>query len=217
MSQILAALFAKVVILFTRLVTAAQVYWRGCAPAPVQRIYYANHASHGDFVLIWSVLPAALRHRTRPVAGADYWLKTPVHRWIARKVFRAVLIERRQPSRGCDPLAPMVEAIDRGQSLILFPEGSRNTTDAPLLAFKGGIYHLARKRPAVELVPVWLANLNRVLPKGEFVPVPVLCTVTFGPPLKLAAGEKKAEFLCRARSALLDLAPRVSPLRASCT
>ncbi len=211
MTQLLTALFTNTIILFTRLVTAAQVRWLGCGPEPIQRIYYANHASHGDFVLIWSVLPAALRHKTRPVAGADYWLQTPVHRCIAQKVFRAVLIDRQQPSRGSDPLAPMVDAIDGGQSLILFPEGSRNTTDAPLLAFKGGIYHLARKRPDVELVPVWLANLNRVLPKGEILPVPILCTVTFGPPLKLAAGEKKADFLVRVRNALLNLAPSATP------
>ncbi len=211
MTQLLAALFTSAIILFTRLVTAAQAHWLGCGPEPVQRIYYANHASHGDFVLVWTVLPPALRRKTRPVAGADYWLKTPLHRLIAEKIFRAVLIDRQQPLRGCDPLAPMTEAIDDGASLILFPEGTRNTTDAPLLAFKGGIYHLARKRPDVELVPVWLANLNRVLPKGEIVPVPLLCAVTFGSPLKLEAGEIKADFLTRARDALLNLAPCAIP------
>ena len=211
MTQLLAALFTMAIILFTRLVTAVQAHWRGCGPQPVQRIYYANHASHGDFVLVWTVLPPALRIKTRPVAGADYWLKTPLHRFIALKVFRAVLIDRQPPSRGSDPLAPMTEAIDDGASLILFPEGTRNSTDAPLLPFKGGIYHLARKRADVELVPVWLANLNRVLPKGEIVPVPLLCTITFGPPLKLEAGEAKADFLDRARDALLSLAPCATP------
>ncbi|MDH3739271.1 MAG: 1-acyl-sn-glycerol-3-phosphate acyltransferase [Alphaproteobacteria bacterium] len=212
MTRLLAALFPSALIVFTRLVTAVRADRPGCVPEPVQRIYYANHASHGDFALVWSVLPATLRRTTRPVAGVDYWLKTRLHRFMAQKMFRAVLIERLKPQRGCDPLAPMTDALDDGASLILFPEGTRNTTDAPLLPFKGGVYHLARKRPTLEFVPVWIANLNRVLPKGEIVPVPLLCTVTFGAPLKHETGETKAQFLARARNALLSLAPEATQI-----
>lgn len=210
MTRLLAALFTIAVIVFTRLLTAVQARWLGCVPAPIQRIYYANHASHGDFVLVWTVLPPALRNKTRPVAGADYWRKTFIHRFIALKIFRAVLIDRLRPQCGSNPLAPMIDALDDGASLILFPEGTRNATDTQLLPFKGGIYHLSRRRPDVEMVPVWIANLNRVLPKGEIVPVPLLCTVTFGAPLKFETGEMKADFLARARDALLNLAPGAS-------
>ena len=215
MIQILADLFANATILLTRVTTGVQAHWIGCGPEPVPRIYYANHTSHGDFVLIWTVLPPVLRKTTRPVAGADYWQTGPMRRFVAVNVFRSVLIDRQQPQCGYDPVTLMSNAVDAGASLILFPEGTRNTTDARLLPFKGGIYHLARKRPEVELVPVWLANLNRVLPKGEIIPVPLLCTVTFGAPLKLRADEARADFLARTRSALLGLAS--SPSRQSDT
>ena len=201
----LATLAAMGITGFARVVTGVRGEWLGCLPEPRQRIYFANHVSHGDFVLIWTVLSPALRQVTRPVAGADYWEKTGLRRFIGKEVFRAVLIDRDAASRAADPVAQMTSALDGGASLILFPEGTRNTTDAPLLPFKSGLFHLARMRPEAELVPVWIDNLNRVMPKGEFLPVPLLCTVSFGTPLRLDIGEDKAAFLDRARGALLAL------------
>jgi len=197
----------QLIVTFTRLITAPQSDWRA-PPSPGQRIYFANHASHGDFVLIWSVLPAKFRRRTRPVAAADYWDRGWLRRLIGKGVLRAVLISRERVTRSNDPIETMASALDTGESLIVFPEGTRNLGSERLLPFKSGLYHLARARPRVELVPVWIANLNRVMPKGEFLPVPLLCTVRFGAPLSLREGEAKAEFLGRAQAALLDLAPR---------
>lgn len=192
---------------FAHLVTAVRAIWDGVEPVPNQRVYFANHTSNGDFVLVWASLPPALRDRTRPVAAADYWLTSPLRSFIGRDVFRAVLIERDAEKRRLDPVSQMAEAIDRGDSLILFPEGTRNTTGARMLPFKSGLYHLAGKCPEVDLVPVWIDNLNNVMPKGEVIPVPLLCTVTFGAPMHLAPGEAKADFLARAEAALLALAP----------
>jgi 1-acyl-sn-glycerol-3-phosphate acyltransferase len=191
-----------------RAVTGVRGEWLGCRPEQRPRIYFANHASHGDFVLIWTVLPSRLRRTTVPVAAADYWRKDPFRRFFGEKVFRAVLIERDPLARRQDPIALMCAAIDRGASLILFPEGTRNTTEAPLLSFKAGLFYLAKARPEVELVPVWINNLNRVMPKGEFVPIPLLCTVIFGAPLQLDPGEGKAAFLDRTRATLLSLSAR---------
>jgi 1-acyl-sn-glycerol-3-phosphate acyltransferase len=190
-----------------RLLTGARALWRGCAPAAVQRIYYGNHSSHVDFVLIWASLPTDLRTRTRPVAGADYWNATELKRWMIHQVLRGVVIERTRSEGGPNPVDQMVDALDHGDSLILFPEGTRNTTEAPLLPFKSGVYHVAAARPDVELVPVWIENLNRVMPKGEFVPIPLLCTLSFGEPIRIAAGEDKDAFLDRLAAALLALAP----------
>ena len=191
---------------FARIVTAVRGIWAGCDPMPVQRVYYANHTSNGDFVLIWTVLPPRLRAMTRPVAGSDYWLATKLKSFIGRDVFNAVLIDRRPEMRTEDPVAQMAAALDEGASLILFPEGTRNTTSEPLLPFKTGLFHLATQRPKVDLVPVWIENLNNVMPKGEIVPLPLLCTVTFGAPIRLKDGEAKEAFLARASDALRALA-----------
>jgi 1-acyl-sn-glycerol-3-phosphate acyltransferase len=201
----LEAITSSAVTTFARLMTGVRPDWRGVLPEPKQRIYFANHASHGDFVLIWSVLPKELRDRTRPVAGADYWRKSRLRAFLGGEVFKAVLIERQADVRKEDPIAQMAAALDCGDSLILFPEGTRNMTDEPLLPFKSGLYNLALARPGVELVPTWIDNLSRVLPKGEFLPLPILCSVTFGAPLTLPEGEERKAFLERARNALLEL------------
>lgn len=207
MRALLADITGRAIILFARFLTAVRALWQGVEPVPVQRVYFANHTSNGDFILLWSVLPPRMRVKTRPVAALDYWLSTPLRAFIGREVFRAVLIDRRPEARVADPVAQMADALDEGASLILFPEGQRNASDAALLPFKSGLYHLARMRPGVDLVPVWIENLNRVMPKGEIVPVPLLCTVTFGSPLRLAEEEEKASFLERASGALLALRP----------
>lgn len=204
----IAGLCASVITALARLVTGVRGEWRGGESRPRARIYFANHNSHLDFVLIWSVLPRALRQVTRPVAGADYWLKGQARRLIIERVFNAVLIDRTPASQEHNPVTRMIAALDEGASLILFPEGTRNLTEARLLPFKSGLYHLAEARPDVELVPVWIENLNRVMPKGEIVPIPLLCTVTFGAGMQLAVGEDKGGFLERARAALLATAPQ---------
>jgi 1-acyl-sn-glycerol-3-phosphate acyltransferase len=205
-------LVAALIIGFVRLLTGAQAFWRSGRPNAAQRIFFANHASHGDFVLLWASLPPWLRRRTRPVAGADYWNKSALRRFIGGRVFRAVLIdrERKASQSGADspdPIDQMVAALAGGDSLILFPEGTRNTTDALLLPFKSGLFHLAMQYPRAELVPVWINNLARVMPKGQMLPIPLLCTVTFGASLTRIDGEDKAAFLERARDAMLALRP----------
>ena len=207
MQQFTSRFVAAAICNFARIVTGARALWKAGPPKAVQRIYFGNHSSHGDFVLIWASLPEDLRVRTRPVAGADYWNTGKLRRWLIHEVFRAVVIERTRTEEGPDPVTQMVEALEHDDSLILFPEGTRNTTDATLLPFRSGIWRVASARPDVECVPVWIENLNRVMPKGEFLPIPLLCTLSFGAPLKLEPGEDKDAFLERARHALLALAP----------
>jgi 1-acyl-sn-glycerol-3-phosphate acyltransferase len=209
--RLVAAAVASLLTASTLLVTGAKARWLGCAPAPVRRIYFGNHNSHADFMLIWASLPPALRARTRPVAGADYWDKGAARRFIIHRVLRGVLVERGRKDTAVDPIELMAAALDEGDSLILFPEGTRNTTDEPLLPFKSGMFHLASRRPEIELVPVWMENLGRVLPKGETIPVPLLCSINFGTPIRIAEKEEKTAFLDRTRRALLELAASVRP------
>jgi 1-acyl-sn-glycerol-3-phosphate acyltransferase len=188
-----------------RLITGAQGHWKGCPPKAEQRIYFANHQSHLDWVLIWAALPEELRAQTRPIAARDYWTSTPFKHWITREVFNAVYVNR-QRTDDQDPLEPLQQALRNGDSLVIFPEGTRSNKGEPQ-AFKSGLYHRAEQFPQAVLVPAWIDNVQRVMPKGEVVPVPILCTVTFGEPLHLQPGEPKREFLARARAAVLAQRP----------
>lgn len=242
-------LLAKLMSLFllglVRFLTGAQARWYGCPPKAEQRIYFANHQSHADLVMIWAALPEELRSITRPIAAKDYWTKTPFRQWITTAVFNAVYVDRQsgpapaapaQPPAGADapgappggpdptptftptpspealraalpegdPLMPLVRALESGDSIVIFPEGTRGHGDEPQ-PFKSGLYKLAQMFPQVVLVPAWINNVQRVMPKGEVVPVPILCSVTFGAPIRPEPGEERRPFLDRARQAVIAL------------
>jgi 1-acyl-sn-glycerol-3-phosphate acyltransferase len=206
-------MIAALLAAFARTIAGGTVRWARAPSEDRQQVFFANHTSHLDFILIWASLPARVRKHARPVAARDYWESGPIRRYLARKVFRAVLIDRGAPGdsvepdpreRGREAIARMVEGLGREDSLIVFPEGTRGSGDQ-VGEFKSGLYHLWRERPDLELVPVHLENLNRVLPKGEFIPVPMISRVTFGPPLDSAKGETKEAFLERARRAVQRL------------
>jgi 1-acyl-sn-glycerol-3-phosphate acyltransferase len=195
-------------------ITGVQVQWAGCEPSERQRIYFANHSSHLDFVVLWSALPSEIRAKTRPIAAKDYWGQTALRLYLAQNVFHAVLLERGAAAKAHHPeeahfvgrhlIDQMVEALGTEHSLILFPEGTRGTGEK-MAPFRSGIYHLALHRPDVELVPAYLENLNRILPKGEFLPVPMLSLLTFGKPIQVEPDEDKDAFLERAREAVASL------------
>ena len=204
---------AGAVATIARLLCGAQARW--LAPPPEEPcIYFANHTSHLDAVVLWAALPPSRRALARPVAARDYWDRGRVRRFLARRVFNACLIERGGGATGeaaREHAARVVEAtaaaMGERHSLILFPEGTRGSAEEPA-AFKSGLYHLCVLRPGVPLVPAYIENLGRVLPKGEVAPVPLLGSVTFGAPMQLAAGEEKLAFLTRARQAVCDLRRR---------
>lgn len=255
----LAKLMSFLLLGIVRFLTGSQARWYGCPPKAEQRIYFANHQSHADMVLIWAALPEELRSITRPIAAKDYWTKTPFRQWITTAVFNAVYVDRQatparpaptmaaEPAGGpavatpvpapadadtataggpdpspeaplrtprpeelrvalpeSDPLAPLVRALESGDSIVIFPEGTRGHADEPQ-PFKSGLFKLAQMFPQVVLVPAWINNVQRVMPKGEVVPVPILCSVTFGAPVALEAGEERRPFLDRARAAVMAL------------
>ena len=246
----LAKLMSLLLLGIVRFLTGSQARWYGCPPKAEQRIYFANHQSHADMVLIWAALPEELRSITRPIAAKDYWTKTPFRQWITTAVFNAVYVDRQAtPARPAaaatdapgaepppaetataggpdpspeappraptpqelraalpeaDPLTPLVRALESGDSIVIFPEGTRGHGDEPQ-PFKSGLFKLAQMFPQAVLVPAWINNVQRVMPKGEVVPVPILCSVTFGAPIQLEPGEERRPFLDRARRAVMAL------------
>jgi len=195
---------SALVVALSKLIAGAGVRWVGCAPELKQRIYFANHTSNLDALILWTSLPKAIRERTRPVAAQDYWTAGRVRHWIATRIFNAVLIERKKVTAANNPLDRLLAALDGKFSLIIFPEGGRHD-GVEAGPFKSGLYHLGRKRPDVDLVPVYIDNANRILPKGEVLPVPLLSSISFGAPMRVNEDEPKPEFLERARAAVNGL------------
>ncbi len=186
-----------------KLLSGASARWVDSQPDTCQRVYFANHTSHLDSLVIWSSLPYRVRTLTRPVAAKDYWTRGTVRKYLAG-VFNALLIDRKEIKVHQSPVDLMLREIGDTHSLIVFPEGRRGT--GPEIAeFKSGLYYLCKKRPDLEAIPVYLDNLNRILPRGEVLPVPLLSCITFGPPMWLESGEPKTVFLTRARNALTKL------------
>lgn len=186
-----------------KLFSGATLRWVGCQPDTCQRVYFANHTSHLDALILWASLPRQIRSVTRPVAAKDYWVRGPIRRYIS-DVFNALLIDREKIKVHNSPIDMMIREIGDQYSLIVFPEGSRNT-ESEMRDFKSGIYYLSKKRPDLELVPVYLNNMNRIMPKGEFLPVPLMSCITIGPPMWLESGESKNDFLKRARNEIVKL------------
>lgn len=197
-------MLARLLATLTRLLFGAYPRWIGVGPVPTQRIYFANHGSHLDTLTLWAALPAELRRRTRPVAAADYW-GGGLRAFVARRILNAVLVERQHIDLRRDPLAPLHDALAAGESLIFFPEGTRSIEGEPR-AFKPGLYHLVRAHPQVEPVAVYLDNTRRSLPKGSFMPVPLICSARFGRIVPPLADESRHAYLQRARDAVLELA-----------
>lgn len=203
-------MIASVLAAVAQVLAGSSVRWLGSVPIEGQRVYIANHSSHFDFIVLWSYLPSRLRRLTRPVAARDYWERDMVRRYLAARVFNAVLIDRvaapgtTAGQLGRQAVDRMAEALDDRHSLILFPEGTRGPGE-DLAPFRSGLYHLCHSHPDVEVVPVYLENLNRILPKGHLLPVPMLSRITFGAPFHLQPAEEKDAFLERARQAIRAL------------
>lgn len=205
-------MIAGVLVKLAKVISGARAVWTVPIEGDAQRIFFANHTSHLDFIVIWSALPVALRSRTRPVAGRDYWMKGHVRRYLSAKVFKGILIERTPSAAGSEErriaarvaIERMAGEMGNEYSIIVFPEGTRGTGDE-IAPFKSGLYHLCRLKPNVQLVPVYLDNMNRILPKGEALPVPMLSRVVFGEPIEMRREEPKDAFLERARSAVEKL------------
>lgn len=196
-------------VFFVRLFVGVRPIVKEELPGP-PFVAFANHASHFDTLILWAAMEAEVRARFRPVAALDYWGKTRAHRWVAERVLNALLIARKREDRSEDPIEQMLGALDAGDALLLFPEGTRSV-DGRIAPFKAGLHALRVARPELPLVPVYLQNPGRILPKGELLPVPLLCSVKVGTPLAPSPPHDdpkaaRADFLAHARAEVIALA-----------
>lgn len=196
-----AKIAGAILALIARFLSGVTVRWVDCQPDECQRVYFANHTSHLDAIVLWSALPPEIRTLTRPVAAKDYWTAGMIRRYLATRVFNALLIDRTEIKVHQSPVDMMIREIGHSHSLIVFPEGGRSS-GPDIGEFKSGLYYLCKKRPDLECIPVYIDNMNRILPRGKVLPVPMLSCITFGPPIWIEAGEPKVSFLHRARQAV---------------
>jgi 1-acyl-sn-glycerol-3-phosphate acyltransferase len=173
---------------FAVLVRAVVLIWLGLnvrhrerLPEDGPAIIAANHNSHLDTMTLMSLFPLKLLPKLRPVAAADYFDTGGSWGWFAKNIIGIIPVKRGSGKEG-NPLEPCERALDRGEILIIFPEGSRGEPEA-MQAFKKGIGHLATARRKVPVVPVFMYGLGKAMPKGSGLILPVNCTVSVGEPL----------------------------------
>jgi len=163
------------------LLVGVNVFGRENLPVKKQFILVANHNSHLDALALMNLFPLTQLHHIHPVAASDYFLQNPLLAWFSQTFLNILPIARSQFTRQTNPLTKMGEVLEQGDSLILFPEGTRGQPEA-MEPFQAGIAHVLKKHPEVPVIPVYLKGMGRSLPKGEKILLPLFCDIMIGQP-----------------------------------
>ena len=182
--------FALVIRPFLAVFIGLRVQGREHLPPSGPFILIANHSSHLDTVSLLSLFPLNRLRRIRPVAAADYFDRNKVISILSRTLFNILPIARKHITAGNNPVRQMSAALEAGDSLIIFPEGTRGTGE-DLGEFRSGVAHLLEKMPDVCVLPAYLINMGRSLPKGEFLPVPFFCEIRLGWPINIQGNRRE--------------------------
>lgn len=186
------------------IVLGMNVRGREHLPKTGPAIIAANHNSHLDAMVLMSLLPHRLLHRVRPVAAADYFMKGRFLSWFSTRII-GILPIARKGSADEDPLAGCYQALEAGEILIIFPEGSRGEPEQ-MAPFRGGIAKLAGLYPDVPVIPVFMHGLGKALPRGEGLLVPFMLDIYAGSALHGRDGHE--DFLLSLRERIEALASR---------
>jgi len=203
-----------IVLLFrpiARLFAGADIQGREHLPTHGPAIIAANHNSHVDTLLLLTIFPARTLRRVRPAAAADYFLSNPVIGWFSRRIIGIVPVERNKVGAGADVLAPARAALESGDIVVIFPEGTRGATGEAMSPLKSGVARLAEAVPTAPVTPIWIQGAGRVLPKGRIIPVPFICSVIVGEPVHWRGD--RAAFMAELKAALETLRAMAPPLR----
>jgi 1-acyl-sn-glycerol-3-phosphate acyltransferase len=194
-----------------RFFTGADVVGAEHLPKRGPAIVAANHTSHVDTLLLLTMFPARTLRQVRPAAAADYFLKGPLLGWFSRTIVGIVPVARDKVKSGEDVLAPAREALEAGQIIIVFPEGTRGDAGDEMGRLKNGVARLAEAFPDAAVTPVWIQGAGRVLPKGGAIPVPMNCCVLVGEPIRWQ--ERRSQFMDALKDAMLALKAQAPPLK----
>jgi len=195
--------YGVIVRLVVLIVLGLNVRHRERLPLKGPAILAANHNSHLDAMVLISLFPLHLLPKVRPVAAADYFLRNPLLAWFATQVIGIVPLKRKREREDEDLLAPVTEALARGEILLFFPEGSRGEPEQ-IAEFKSGVARLAERHPEVPIVPIFMHGLGKALPRGDWVLVPFFLDAWIGEPLHFTGSRE--EFMQRYRDSMQALA-----------
>ena len=200
--------FVTIVRLVVLVVIGLRIIDLARLPKTGPAIICANHNSHLDTMVLMTIFPWRSLAKLRPVASAEYFLQNRLLAWFALHIIGIIPIERHKSSCTEHPLAQCSETLERGEILIIYPEGSRGQPEL-LSSFHSGIAHLAKRHPEVPIYPVFIYGLGRVLPKGEFILVPFFCDLAIGEPIFWSSNKKT--FMDLLARQMQELSMRVSP------
>ena len=175
--------YALIVKPFLLLAVGVSVRGRERLPHQGPALIVANHNSHLDALVLAAILPLRLLPHVRPAASAEYFLRGRWRSWFARQVIGIIPVATQGGCSRAEALNEVRDALAAGDIVIFFPEGTRGEPEA-LGKLKSGIVWLAQQLPTVPICPVRLRGLGKVLPKGDWLPVPFFCDAWVGEPLR---------------------------------
>jgi len=180
MNRILKIIFVLLIVRpVVLIILGLNIRGRNNLPMNGPALIAANHNSHLDTMVLFSLYPLSRVHKLRPVAAADYFLSNRIFAWFSLNVIGIIPLQRTGTTKKEDLFSECHQALDQQDILILFPEGTRGKPEQTS-KLKKGIYYLIKDRSDVQITPVVTHGLGRALPRGEALFVPFNCDVVIG-------------------------------------